>query len=622
MLDPIALVGVAYGENKQFMKLQVVLFPKLSHLHLLVVLAVVVLHLELIDCFKAVAEHHFRTNLFAVQDTDSPTIPHTSATSNIEEMKFLELKTLLRNLGGKPGVLRKPELVVECRKYLSNRTPSTNSTTAKVASKSDSHSNSEDATLKSILSPKIITRKTLSKEGAQIAKRMSLQPFSENSSANSTSKVKVRASDKRRFPTGENRQQRLGNIGGSDMDLTFLGTASCMPTLSRGVSCIAFRYNSEIWLFDCGESTQLQMQKSSMKVSKIKKIFISHMHGDHSFGLPGMLCIIGQAWQSEKLSGSFSGDPAIDIYGPEGIRDYVRSVVQLSYSKVVIPHRVHELKSVPFLHGQFMKPPYSPIVRTKFDSSYGEKPGGRDIYPNDNGHYDLFDGELSVKAAPMQHSIPCVGFVISEAERAGSLKPEKVKDIVERNKKELAKLPITKFNHMKIYSVLKELQPGGTYTFPDGTVVEADDIMEKPRKGRKITILGDTCSGKHIAPLAMESDLVIHEATNAWIQEDSDFSRYSSYREFEQEVFSHGHSTPEMAGRFTATTKSKRLILTHFSPRYGGDDSDYSMGIMWRIEDAARKAAGLSGDNDVVAAWDQMQFPLFLKEIASPISSD
>jgi len=134
---------------------------------------------------------------------------------------------------------------------------------------------------------------------------------------------------------------------------------------------------SDVWLFDCGESTQLQMQKSRVKPSRIKKIFLTHAHGDHSFGLPGVLCLIGQSTQEErelaKLAskgnlGNFEAPEPIDIYGPEGTRDLVRATIQLTYSRVVAPFRVHELKNVPYLHDKCVKwRPPQPSVRTRFD---------------------------------------------------------------------------------------------------------------------------------------------------------------------------------------------------------------------------------------------------------------
>jgi ribonuclease Z len=264
------------------------------------------------------------------------------------------------------------------------------------------------------------------------------------------------------------------------------------------------------------------------------------------------------------------------------------------------------LKQVPYLHGRYIKwPPPTPQVKTRFDSNYGEQEGGRDIYPDKNGHYHLFDEEeLSVLAAPMQHTIPCVGFVVQEKARGGRLKFENVQELVDKNKDAL-KTMIGLRDHMKVFSILKKIQPNETFTFPDGTTISAHDIVEPERPGRKIIIMGDTCSGEHIAPLAIGADLLVHEATNAWIK-DFDEMRYSHHSQHERDTKHHGHSTPHMAGKFAKAIGAKKLVLTHFSPRYKGDDSEQSMRIMWRIEDMARSTSGLQGANEVLAAWDNM----------------
>ena len=389
------------------------------------------------------------------------------------------------------------------------------------------------------------------------------------------------------------------------MEITFLGTASCVPTESRGVSSIAFRYLADTWLFDCGESTQIQIQKSKIRPSKITKVFLSHLHGDHSFGLPGVLCSMGLSNGDDLISRTGERD-VVDIYGPEGTRDFVRSVIQLTYSRAVTPHRIHEIKGVPNLHFKNSRTPFSQ-VQTQMSSEFGEMTGSRDIYPNSKGCYLLLDNdEVTVSAAPMQHTIPCVGYVIQEKTKPGKLKVELVKPLVEKNAAALvSQLSLQKGDPLKALQHLKLLPPGSSFVFPDGTTVYANDILEPPKKGRKVVIMGDTCSGDMIAELAVDADVLIHEATNAWIKEQ-DAMKFNNYFALERETQKNGHSTPQMAGRFAKRINAKKLYLTHFSPRYHGGSEENSMKQMWKIENMARETSGLYGDNDVIAAWDHL----------------
>ena len=285
----------------------------------------------------------------------------------------------------------------------------------------------------------------------------------------------------------------------SDFDIFFVGTASCIPSHTRGVSCTALRLNwnrdtrsgvrqskksnSEniggTWLFDAGECTQLQIQNvPALKLSKITKLFMTHCHGDHTFGLPGLLCLMGQAAMEKNRSEK--PNHVIDIYGPQGLRQWLRVAIRYSQSRIVPKYRVHELMDVCMApewrlskYGRYYyqdranKADWRGSVihtmkNTKMDranwinfcsndslddylpmnSSFGEVPGGTQIYPNYK-HPDSVDGspvyeligndEVVVTAAPMSHGVPCVGYVVDEQPKSGRIKPELVQPVVERN---------------------------------------------------------------------------------------------------------------------------------------------------------------------------------------------
>jgi ribonuclease Z len=120
------------------------------------------------------------------------------------------------------------------------------------------------------------------------------------------------------------------------LQITFLGTSSGVPTRGRNVSSVALRLpqRSESWLFDCGEGTQHQLLRSDVKISQLSRIFITHMHGDHIFGLMGLLASCGLAGNAER----------IDVYGPPDLEDYLKACRRYSQTHFSYPVKVHTVR--------------------------------------------------------------------------------------------------------------------------------------------------------------------------------------------------------------------------------------------------------------------------------------
>jgi ribonuclease Z len=121
------------------------------------------------------------------------------------------------------------------------------------------------------------------------------------------------------------------------LQVTFLGTSSGVPTRARNVSSVALRLlqRGEVWLFDCGEGTQHQFLRSDLKPSQIRRIFVTHMHGDHIFGLMGLLASCGMAGSQQQ---------PIDIYGPPKLNDYLQACRKYSQTHFTYPIKVHTVE--------------------------------------------------------------------------------------------------------------------------------------------------------------------------------------------------------------------------------------------------------------------------------------
>ncbi|KAG6903485.1 hypothetical protein C0995_005508 [Termitomyces sp. Mi166 len=402
----------------------------------------------------------------------------------------------------------------------------------------------------------------------------------------------------------------------SPLSITFLGTASAQPSSTRNHSSLALHLGRDVWLFDCGEATQHQIQKSAVKMGRIEKIFITHTHGVTL--LPGcnlhvgvqetIFLVLFRYWQavsmvlevllmvrkirdlksiwsnqlvlyvsliSEMLT--YTETKPIEIYGPLGTRAYIRNGMTYTHTLLGSPYVVHELRM-----------PSDPQTgdHTSLTRLSCELPSGRNISQVDDVWKDIFkDGIVSVSAAPIHHSVPCVGYVVTEAPVPGKIDPKLY-------------IPDLKRTNTPM-SAMRRLQQGESVELSDGTVLQGPPR----RKGRKVVILGDTFDPSPIIPLAMDADLLVHEATNAHLPGiDPATKDTDTYESVEARAKSRGHSTPQMAGAFAKRVNARRLILNHFSARYSGAETQEAVEIM----NAIGKLAAQEFGREVECAKDLM----------------
>lgn len=166
------------------------------------------------------------------------------------------------------------------------------------------------------------------------------------------------------------------------MDVYFLGTGAGTPSRERNVSSLSLNLFAErgvFWLFDCGEGTQHQLLNSPLKLSKCEKIFITHLHGDHIYGLPGLLT--SRSHQGATL--------ALTLYGPKGLRSFVEGCLSVSQAQL------------------------------NYDLTYVEYSEG----------VIFSDEQFTVEAALLEHRIDSYGFRITERDKPGRLKAEQLEAI-------------------------------------------------------------------------------------------------------------------------------------------------------------------------------------------------
>jgi ribonuclease Z len=128
--------------------------------------------------------------------------------------------------------------------------------------------------------------------------------------------------------------ERLMRDPGAQLAVTFLGTGASWPTAERGLSAIAVKRGGEILLWDCGEGTQRQFQKSGLSYQQVSQVWLTHYHGDHCYGVPGLLKTMALNDRTEPL----------EVYGPPGLPRLVEAWRTLRGWPKEFPITVHEVK--------------------------------------------------------------------------------------------------------------------------------------------------------------------------------------------------------------------------------------------------------------------------------------
>jgi len=236
------------------------------------------------------------------------------------------------------------------------------------------------------------------------------------------------------------------------MNVTFLGTASGAPTRTRNVSATALQLpeRGELWLFDCGEGTQHQVLRApQIRLSQLTRVFITHMHGDHVFGLLGLLA-------SRSLAQG--GVSPVAVYGPPALDDYIGGALAATGTRFAYPVTVHAVPS-----------------------------GGGTVFEDDG---------FTVSCAPVRHRCEAYAFAVEEKPQAGRF------DVQAARALGIPEGPL-----------FGRLKAGERITLEDGRIVDGGELVGPPRPGRKIVFSGDTVYAPELVRLAADADLLIHEST-------------------------------------------------------------------------------------------------------------
>ena len=272
-------------------------------------------------------------------------------------------------------------------------------------------------------------------------------------------------------------------------ELHILGCGSALPTTRHFATSQVVNLRDKLFMIDCGEGAQMQLRKSRLKFSRLNHIFISHLHGDHCFGLMGLISTFGLLGRTAELH----------IHSPKGLEELLTPMLNF------------------FCHTLAYK-----VIFHEFDTRQTSV-----VYE---------DRSMTVTTIPLQHRIPCCGFLFAEKARPNHI----IRDMVD-----FYKVPVYELNRIK---------NGSDYVTPEGEVIANTRLTRPSDPPRKYAYCSDTIFRPEIVEQLSGVDLLFHEATFA----ESELARA-------KETY---HTTAAQAARKALEAGVRQLVIGHFSARY------------------------------------------------------
>jgi len=274
-----------------------------------------------------------------------------------------------------------------------------------------------------------------------------------------------------------------------DFELKILGSSSATPSANRHHTAQILTIGNQYHLIDCGEGTQMRLMQYKIKHQRICNIYISHMHGDHYFGLAGLLSTMHLQGRNAPLY----------LFGPPGLSDILS--LQFKYSGTNLCF---------------------PLIFQELDTS---------------SHQKIFeDKQLTVHTIPMEHRVPCCGFLFREKPKPRPLIKENLPDF----------LTPPQLVRLKWGEDIKDEQ--------GNLLVRSHEVTLEPKHSRSYAYCSDSRYKPALLPYLRGTDLLYHEAT--FLDDLRERANYTF------------HSTALQAAELAAAAQVRRLILGHFSVRY------------------------------------------------------